>query len=80
MDGSGLIRLEHLLSKPDGTGDIYQDDEHASHQKSKWLKYRQTSKPPLVAIILMYRLGEPPKTNDEKEFMNPEDMLVISFS
>ena len=78
-DGSGLMEFEHLDWEPDGTGDIYHDDEYGSHQKSKWLKYRQRCESPLIAVMLMDRLGEPPEKHDGKGFVNPKHMSVIFF-
>ena len=73
-DGSGLMEFEPLLHEP-RCGDImYYDDEHESHQKSKWLRYRQNCEIPLVGVLLMEKLGQPPKKNPWKGFVNPEHM------
>ena len=72
FDGSGLMRLERLFWEPNGKNPACYDDEHGSHQKSKWLKYRQSCTTPLVAVMLMEKLGEPPKTKDWGGFVDPE--------
>ena len=73
-DGSGLMEFEPLLHEPRCRDIMYYDDEHESHQKSKWLRYRQNCETPLVGVLLMEKLGQPPKKNPWKGFVNPEHM------